>query len=172
VLHHWFLFHFQGRVLHLEQTRVVSVWECARSQGFCDTYRFFGTILDKHRQVSNIHVAGFARCFHIWYSFILFLVVCLAPLALLFWQIFIARFLFVLMFYADIFNTWLLLLSFPFFHGWIQLTQDTVQWWTLVKGIMNFPVPSSKGELCCMKFICECSFVYYTCYPIVLGKWL
>ncbi|GFG29057.1 hypothetical protein Cfor_02087 [Coptotermes formosanus] len=55
----------QGRVLHLEQTRVVSVWECARSQGFCDTYRFFGTILDKHRQVSNIHVAGFARCFHI-----------------------------------------------------------------------------------------------------------
>ncbi|KAK3733077.1 hypothetical protein QZH41_008420, partial [Actinostola sp. cb2023] len=41
----------QGRVLHPEQHRVVSVRECARSQGFPDTYRFFGTILDKHRQV-------------------------------------------------------------------------------------------------------------------------
>ncbi|KAK7495817.1 hypothetical protein BaRGS_00013037, partial [Batillaria attramentaria] len=43
----------QGRVLHPEQHRVVSVRECARSQGFPDTYRFFGTILDKHRQVGN-----------------------------------------------------------------------------------------------------------------------
>ncbi|GFG40968.1 hypothetical protein Cfor_10749, partial [Coptotermes formosanus] len=42
-----------GRVLHPEQTRVVSVRECARSQGFRDTYRFFGTILDKHRQIGN-----------------------------------------------------------------------------------------------------------------------
>lgn len=42
---------FQGRVLHPEQHRVVSVRECARSQGFPDTYRFFGNILDKHRQV-------------------------------------------------------------------------------------------------------------------------
>uniref|UniRef100_A0A6Q2Z553 DNA (cytosine-5)-methyltransferase n=1 Tax=Esox lucius TaxID=8010 RepID=A0A6Q2Z553_ESOLU len=41
----------QGRVLHPEQHRVVSVRECARSQGFPDTYRFFGNILDKHRQV-------------------------------------------------------------------------------------------------------------------------
>uniref|UniRef100_A0A7N6AY15 DNA (cytosine-5)-methyltransferase n=1 Tax=Anabas testudineus TaxID=64144 RepID=A0A7N6AY15_ANATE len=41
----------QGRVLHAEQHRVVSVRECARSQGFPDTYRFFGNILDKHRQV-------------------------------------------------------------------------------------------------------------------------
>lgn len=41
----------QGRVLHPEQTRVVSVRECARSQGFPDTFRFFGTILEKHRQV-------------------------------------------------------------------------------------------------------------------------
>ncbi|KAH7957108.1 hypothetical protein HPB52_015343 [Rhipicephalus sanguineus] len=40
----------QGRVLHPEQHRVVSVRECARSQGFPDTYRFFGTILDRHRQ--------------------------------------------------------------------------------------------------------------------------
>ena len=43
----------QGRVLHPEQHRVVSVRECARSQGFPDCYRFFGTILDKHREVGN-----------------------------------------------------------------------------------------------------------------------
>ncbi|EGV96211.1 DNA (cytosine-5)-methyltransferase 1 [Cricetulus griseus] len=43
----------QGRVLHPEQHRVVSVRECARSQGFRDTYRFFGSILDRHRQVGN-----------------------------------------------------------------------------------------------------------------------
>ena len=43
----------QGRVLHPEQHRVVSVRECARSQGFPDSYRFFGSILDKHREVGN-----------------------------------------------------------------------------------------------------------------------
>ncbi|CAI8039043.1 DNA (cytosine-5)-methyltransferase 1 [Geodia barretti] len=43
----------QGRVLHPEQHRVVSVRECARSQGFPDTFRFFGNVLDKHRQVSS-----------------------------------------------------------------------------------------------------------------------
>ncbi|CAL1301280.1 unnamed protein product [Larinioides sclopetarius] len=43
----------QGRVLHPEQHRLVSVRECARSQGFPDSYRFFGTILDRHRQVGN-----------------------------------------------------------------------------------------------------------------------
>ena len=32
---------------------MVSVRECARSQGFPDTYKFFGSILDKHRQVGN-----------------------------------------------------------------------------------------------------------------------
>lgn len=46
-------------MLHPEQTRVVSVRECARSQGFPDTYRFFGTILDKHRQVSNVLAVPF-----------------------------------------------------------------------------------------------------------------
>jgi len=44
---------FQGRVLHPAQNRVVSVRECARSQGFSDSFRFYGTILDKHRQVGN-----------------------------------------------------------------------------------------------------------------------
>lgn len=43
----------QGRVLHPDQTRLVSVRECARSQGFPDTYKFHGTTLDKHRQVGN-----------------------------------------------------------------------------------------------------------------------
>ena len=46
-------FHPQGRVLHPEQHRVVSMRECARSQGFPDTYRLFGNILDKHQQVGN-----------------------------------------------------------------------------------------------------------------------
>ncbi|XP_056678753.1 DNA (cytosine-5)-methyltransferase 1-like [Monodelphis domestica] len=43
----------QGRVLHPEQHRVVSVRECARSQGFPDSYRFCGYIPDKHKQVGN-----------------------------------------------------------------------------------------------------------------------
>ncbi|KAJ7334454.1 DNA (cytosine-5)-methyltransferase 1 [Desmophyllum pertusum] len=34
-------------------TEFVSVRECARSQGFPDTYRFYGSIVDKHRQVGN-----------------------------------------------------------------------------------------------------------------------
>lgn len=44
-------------MLHPEQHRVVSVRECARSQGFPDTYRLFGNILDKHRQVSGVEPA-------------------------------------------------------------------------------------------------------------------
>ncbi|XP_077833397.1 DNA (cytosine-5)-methyltransferase 1 isoform X3 [Macaca mulatta] len=51
----------QGRVLHPEQHRVVSVRECARSQGFPDTYRLFGNILDKHRQVSGAAPTGSGR---------------------------------------------------------------------------------------------------------------
>ena len=43
----------QGRVLHPEQHRLVSVRECARSQGFPDTYKFCGTVLEKHRQVTS-----------------------------------------------------------------------------------------------------------------------
>ena len=45
----------QGRVLHPEQHRLVSVRECARSQGFPDTYKLFGTVLEKHRQVTLKH---------------------------------------------------------------------------------------------------------------------
>ncbi|TRY63131.1 hypothetical protein TCAL_04277 [Tigriopus californicus] len=43
----------QGRVLHPEQHRVVSVRECARSQGFPDSYVFVGNLIEKHRQVGN-----------------------------------------------------------------------------------------------------------------------
>ena len=49
-----FSFYPQDRVLHPEQHQVVSVRECARSQGFPDTYRFFGSILGKHRQVGMV----------------------------------------------------------------------------------------------------------------------
>jgi DNA (cytosine-5)-methyltransferase 1 len=51
----------QGRVLHPEQHRVVSVRECARSQGFPDAYRFYGSLLEKHRQVGNAVPPPMAR---------------------------------------------------------------------------------------------------------------
>nr|XP_022900238.1 DNA (cytosine-5)-methyltransferase PliMCI-like [Onthophagus taurus] len=43
----------QGKVLHPDQHRVVSVRECARSQGFPDRYQFVGSVLKKHRQIGN-----------------------------------------------------------------------------------------------------------------------
>lgn len=43
----------QGRVVHPEQHRVVSVRECARSQGFHDSVRFSGSVLEQHRQIGN-----------------------------------------------------------------------------------------------------------------------
>lgn len=42
-----------GQVFHPDQDRIVSVRECARSQGFPDTYIFHGTIHQKHKQVGN-----------------------------------------------------------------------------------------------------------------------
>ena len=43
----------QGQVLHPEQNRILSVRELARSQGFPDTYKFSGTIGDRHREIGN-----------------------------------------------------------------------------------------------------------------------
>jgi DNA (cytosine-5)-methyltransferase 1 len=42
-----------GQVFHPEQDRIVSVRECARSQGFPDTFFFFGNVHNRHRQVGN-----------------------------------------------------------------------------------------------------------------------
>jgi len=43
----------QGQVLHPEQNRILSVRELARSQGFPDSYKFAGTIGDRHREIGN-----------------------------------------------------------------------------------------------------------------------
>lgn len=42
-----------GQVFHPEQDRIVSVRECARSQGFPDHFAFAGNVRAKHRQVGN-----------------------------------------------------------------------------------------------------------------------
>ncbi len=42
-----------GQVFHPNQDRIVSVRECARSQGFPDTFTFWGPTSSKHRQVGN-----------------------------------------------------------------------------------------------------------------------
>ena len=46
---------FMFNLLNLDMNlfRLVSVRECARSQGFPDTYKFYGTPLEKHRQIGN-----------------------------------------------------------------------------------------------------------------------
>ncbi|KAL8470986.1 hypothetical protein ACS0TY_033531 [Phlomoides rotata] len=42
-----------GMCFHPDQDRIVTVRECARSQGFRDSYKFSGVILHKHRQIGN-----------------------------------------------------------------------------------------------------------------------
>jgi len=42
-----------GQVFHPEQNRIVSVRECARSQGFPDSFCLYGNVHNKHRQVGN-----------------------------------------------------------------------------------------------------------------------
>ena len=34
-------------------SRLLSVRECARSQGFPDSFKFYGSTLDKHSQIGN-----------------------------------------------------------------------------------------------------------------------
>jgi len=43
----------QGRLLHPSLNRVLSVRECARAQGFPDTFRFYGSLRDMYRQIGN-----------------------------------------------------------------------------------------------------------------------
>ncbi|WVZ14483.1 hypothetical protein V8G54_012049 [Vigna mungo] len=42
-----------GMCFHPDQDRIVTVRECARSQGFPDNYKFSGNIIYKHRQIGN-----------------------------------------------------------------------------------------------------------------------
>ncbi|KAJ4837570.1 hypothetical protein Tsubulata_038149 [Turnera subulata] len=42
-----------GMCFHPEQDRIVTVRECARFQGFPDSYKFAGNIQHKHRQIGN-----------------------------------------------------------------------------------------------------------------------
>ncbi|GFP95055.1 DNA (cytosine-5)-methyltransferase 1b [Phtheirospermum japonicum] len=42
-----------GMCFHPDQDRIVTVRECARSQGFPDSYKFSGAVLHKHRQIGN-----------------------------------------------------------------------------------------------------------------------
>ncbi|XP_057547555.1 DNA (cytosine-5)-methyltransferase 1A-like [Amaranthus tricolor] len=42
-----------GMCFHPDQDRIVTVRECARSQGFPDNYKFAGNIQHRHRQIGN-----------------------------------------------------------------------------------------------------------------------
>ncbi|KAF7813362.1 DNA (cytosine-5)-methyltransferase 1 [Senna tora] len=42
-----------GMCFHPDQDRILTVRECARSQGFPDSYQFSGNIQHKHRQIGN-----------------------------------------------------------------------------------------------------------------------
>nr|ASA49416.2 DNA cytosine-5-methyltransferase 1 [Vaccinium corymbosum] len=42
-----------GMCFHPEQDRILTVRECARSQGFPDSYKFAGNIQHRHRQIGN-----------------------------------------------------------------------------------------------------------------------
>ncbi|KAG0622398.1 hypothetical protein M758_3G094700 [Ceratodon purpureus] len=50
-----------GMCFHPEQDRIVTVRECARSQGFPDGYKFSGNIQSKHRQIGNAVPPPLAR---------------------------------------------------------------------------------------------------------------
>lgn len=50
-----------GMCFHPEQDRIVTVRECARSQGFPDSYKFVGNIQCKHRQIGNAVPPPLAR---------------------------------------------------------------------------------------------------------------
>ena len=43
----------QGRCLHPDQPRLVSIRECARAQGFHDNVQFAGSLVDRYSQIGN-----------------------------------------------------------------------------------------------------------------------
>ncbi|KAI1302397.1 DNA (cytosine-5)-methyltransferase 1 [Halotydeus destructor] len=43
----------QGMIIHPEQDRILTIRECARSQGFPDSFRFSGSVNDRYRQIGN-----------------------------------------------------------------------------------------------------------------------
>ena len=43
----------QGRVLHPQEDRIISVRESARAQGFPDWAEFYGGIMDEYCQIGN-----------------------------------------------------------------------------------------------------------------------
>ena len=51
----------QGRVIHPEENRVLSVRECARSQGFPDCSEFCGSLEEKYKQIGNAVPPPMAR---------------------------------------------------------------------------------------------------------------
>ena len=51
----------QGRVVHPDQNRLLSVREFARAQGFPDHYEFCGELADKFRQVSQLHLLNLTK---------------------------------------------------------------------------------------------------------------
>ncbi len=50
-----------GQVFHPSQDRIMSVRECARSQGFPDHHLFSGNVHNRHRQVGNAVPPPLAR---------------------------------------------------------------------------------------------------------------
>jgi DNA (cytosine-5)-methyltransferase 1 len=44
---------YWGRYIHPSADRVISIRECARAQGFPDTFRFSGPISSRYRQIGN-----------------------------------------------------------------------------------------------------------------------
>lgn len=50
-----------GMCFHPQQDRIVTVRECARSQGFPDSFKFCGTVQAKHRQIGNAVPPPLAR---------------------------------------------------------------------------------------------------------------
>ena len=51
----------QGKVLHPEEDRIITIRESARAQGMPDSFKFYGAVADKFRQVGNAVPPPIAR---------------------------------------------------------------------------------------------------------------